>query len=96
MRHRTGYLIGRSMRYRRCLEDDRIADSIINNIWFEEESTFQFGRSSKSIKTITENNGSSLDLGPFSAKLTQLGNMHHLDLTIEKKIGHSLPFVQFR
>ena len=38
----------------------------------------------KSVKTIVEKNGSSLDLGVFSVQLTRLDNMDHLDLTIVK------------
>ena len=37
------------------------------------------------VKTIIENNGSSLDLGAFSGLLTRLDNMDHLDVSIAKK-----------
>ena len=39
----------------------------------------------KDVKTIIENNDSSLDLSAFRVQLTRSDNMNHLDLTIAKK-----------
>ena len=50
----------------------------------------------KGVKTVIENNGSSIDLGPFSVQLIRFDNdMDYLDLTIakESRKTQSLPFV---
>ena len=45
---------------------------------------FTSAAAQKSVKTIIEKSGSSLDLGAFSFQLTRLDNMKYLDLTIAK------------
>ena len=81
--HRTGYLFSRSMRYRRCLEDSQLV--IVLVLGLKRNLYSSLAAAQKGVKAIIENNGSSLDLEPFSAQLTRLDDMDHLDLTIAEE-----------